>query len=184
MPRTVDSATKTALASSSFRMCHLLQIDFDSIVRLTDNSYAVNYGGQTYSPTGHLLNLGSTEESQELRVGQFAITLSGVSQEYISVFLGTSYVNRRVQMYLAVLDNSGSVTGDAIKTFDGQISSFTINDNEATSTIQVKVASHWADFESKAGRVTNQNSQQFYFPNDTGMRFAAESIRDIKWGRA
>lgn len=184
MPRTIDASTITQLESRYFKMCHLLKITLDSIIYITDASYAVNYGGQTYSPSGHLLGINSTNETQELRVGRFELTLSGVSKEYISVFLTQEYVNRQVEMWLAVLDTSGNVTGDAIKTFDGQIESFSINESANTSAISIKVASHWADFERQAGRLSNQNSQQFFFPNDTGMQYAAESIRDIKWGRA
>jgi hypothetical protein len=53
-----------------------------------------------------------------------------------------------------------------------------------TSIIDLACASHWADFERKAGRLTNINSQQYFFPADTGFRYAANSIKDIKWGKA
>jgi hypothetical protein len=184
MPRTIDSTTLTALEGSTFRMCHLLEINLSSIIRLTDNSYPVNYAGQTYSPSGHLLTIGATSESSELRVGGFNLGLSGVSQEYVSILLTDDYVAKDVSLFLALLDNSGIVIGDAIKTFEGQIESFAIQDNDNSSTINLSLSSHWADFERKTGRLTNTTSQQFYFPNDTGMRFAAESIRDIKWGKA
>lgn len=184
MPRTIDSATQAALESNAFRMAHLLQINLSSIVRLTDYAYPINYGGQTYSTSGHLLTIESTTESSELRVGSFRLGLSGVSQEYVSILLNDDYVAKEVELSLALIDTSGNVIGDAIKTFDGLIESYSMQDNQTSSTITLQVSSHWADFERKTGRLTNQTSQQYYFPEDTGFRFAAESIKDIKWGKA
>jgi len=46
------------------------------------------------------------------------------------------------------------------------------------------LASHWADFEKKSGRVTNSNSQSLHFAGDKGFDFAANIVKDIKWGRA
>ena len=44
--------------------------------------------------------------------------------------------------------------------------------------------SHWADFEKKSGRKTNNTSQQRFFSADKGMEFSSENVLDIKWGRA
>lgn len=184
MPRTVNASTITALASDSIRMCHLVQIDFDSVIRITDYFHRVVKVADAFIPAGHLLAIGATQETQELRIGSLQISLSAVDKAYVSIFLNTDYLNRRVRIWKAVLDASGAIVGDAILTFDGQITGYNISENPDSSTISVSCSSHWADFERKAGRFTNNNSQQYFFPNDTGFRFAAESIKDIKWGRA
>lgn len=184
MPRTVNAATITALESDSIRMCHLVQVDFDTVIRITDNFHKVTSGGETFLPAGHLLSIGAIQETQELRIGSLQITLSAVDQAYVSIFLNSDYLNRRVRIWKAVLDSSGAIVGDAISTFDGEVTGYSIAEDRETAAITVSCSSHWADFERKAGRFTNQNSQQYYFPNDTGFRFAAESIKDIKWGKA
>ena len=46
------------------------------------------------------------------------------------------------------------------------------------------MASHWADFEKKAGRFSNNNSQQYFFSGDVGFEYAANTVKDLKWGRA
>jgi len=117
-------------------------------------------------------------------VGSVQIRLSGVEQSYVSIFLNQEYINRRVRLWKAVLDTAGEVIGDAIITFDGQITGYSIQDSGDSSVITLNCASHWADFERKAGRLTNTNSQQYFFPADTGFRYAANSIKDIKWGKA
>lgn len=183
MPRTVNASTITALAQDEIRMCHLVQIDFTSVVRITDSFYDIDSGGNTFSASGHFLEIGQPRETEELRVGSLVITLSAVDKAYISVFLAEEYINRRVRIWKAILSASNQIIGDAIPVFDGEIVGYGIGEDAESSTISVSCASHWADFERKAGRMTNNNSQQYFFPTDTGFRFAAESIKDIKWGK-
>lgn len=184
MPRTINASTITALESDKVRLAHLVSIGFDSPLYLTDYFHAITYDGNEYDPASHLLSLDDVQETQDLRVGTITINISGVDQSYISIFLSQQYINREVEIWLAILGADGTITGDPIKTFDGQISGYSLQESKNSCVINMKVASHWADFERKTGRFTNNNSQQYYFPNDTGMRFAAESIKDIKWGKA
>jgi len=184
MTRSINAATITALQSDAIRLCHLVQIDFPTVAKITDNYHAVDFDGDDFEPVGHLLQIGQPQETQELRVGTIKITLSGVDQAYVSVFLNQTYINRRVRIWKAVLDSAGDIIGDAIITFDGQITGYGLQGGEDSSVIDVSCASHWADFERKAGRLTNTNSQQYFFPTDTGFRYAANSIKDIKWGKA
>jgi len=184
MPRTINAATISALQSYEIRMCHLVQIDFDNVVRMTDNFHAIASGGENFLPAGHLLSIQDVQETEELRVGSLKISLSSVDQAFVSIFLNIDYLNRRVRIWNAILNASGQIVGQAIPTFDGEITGYGITESRNSSTISVSCASHWADFERKAGRLTNNNSQQYFFPNDTGFRFAAESVKDIKWGKA
>jgi len=51
------------------------------------------------------------------------------------------------------------------------------------SVLSLTVVSHWADFEKRSGRLTNNNSQQRFFSTDVGMNFSSQTVLDIKWGR-
>jgi len=184
MTRTVNATTLTALQSDQVRLAHLVRFDFSTTLFLTNAPFPITYDGDTYLAAGHFLSLDTTQETQDLRVGSMTINISGVDQSYLSIFLNQEYVNRRARVFLAILDADGAIQGDPIKTFDGEIVGYSLQDSKNSSVINMKVASHWADFERLNGRRTNQNSQQYYFPNDTGMRFAAESIKDIQWGKA
>jgi len=184
MTRTVNATTLTALQSDEVRLAHLLELDFDTTIPLTDAPFDITFGNWTYQALGHFLSLTTVKESQSLRVGSMTINISGVEQSYVSLFLNQQYVNRRVIVYLAILNGQGVIQGDPIKTFDGEVTGYSLQDSAETCTINMNVASHWSDFERINGRRTNQNSQQYHFPNDTGMRFAAESVRDIRWGKA
>ena len=101
----------------------------------------------------------------------------------LTLFLTNDHVNRQVNFRKALVDDDGAVIGDSILAFDGRITRFEIKESSRTSEITIEVASHWADFEKTAGRLTNTNSQQRFFPNDLGFAYAANTIRDLRWGR-
>ena len=184
MARTINASTITALQADSIRLAHLVRIGFDTELFLTDYAHELSYDGNTYLAASHFLSLSDSQETNDLRVGSMSMSISAVDQSYVSIFLNQQYVNRRVRVWLTVLSDSGAIIGDPIKTFDGEIVGYSLQNSSDSAVINMSMASHWADFERKTGRFTNQNSQQYYFPNDTGMRFAAESIKDIKWGKA
>ena len=97
--------------------------------------------------------------------------------------MSQTYIDRQVTVQRVLLGNDYSIIGDPILIYDGRIQSFSITDNSDTSTVSIMASSHWADFEKKAGRRTNHNSQQIYFPGDLGFEFAPNTVRDLKWGR-
>lgn len=184
MTRTVNAATITALESDNFRLAHLVKIEFTSPILFTDYAHDIVDGSDTYNATGHPLAMASPSETRELRVNTISITVSAVDQSYVSIFLTSDWINRRVLVKKAVVDSSGTIIGDPIVVFDGLLSQFQINEDEQEASVTMNIASHWADFERKAGRLTNNNSQQYYFSGDLGMEFAANSVKDIKWGRS
>ncbi len=183
MSRTVHSSTATELAKDAFEMAHLVKIDFDTPVYLTDNAHDLTYSSQSYDAGGHLLQMGNVTESSDVRVGKYSLQMSGVNQAYVSVLLGQNYINRQVLIYRAALNN-GVIVGDPILIYDGRIDGFTITDQKDSSDITISTASHWSDFEKKAGRKTNNNSQQIFFSGDLGFEFASSTVTDLKWGRA
>ena len=183
MSRPINSATIAELAKDSFITAHLVKIDFETAVYLTECPQNLGYSGNTYNSSSALKGISSVTETSEVQVGAVSITLSGVSQEYISILLSQTYIDRQVTVQRVLLGNDYSIIGDPILIYDGRIQSFSITDNSDTSTVSIMASSHWADFEKKAGRRTNHNSQQIYFPGDLGFEFAPNTVRDLKWGR-
>lgn len=183
MTRGINSATKAALAEDGFSLCTLVQIDFPTVVRLTDADRNISAMAQTFISSGHLLSVGATTESTDLRVNSMKLELSGAEQTYAAIFLGGEYIDRWVTIWRAVLDGSDGVIGSPILYFKGLISGYEFTENDGDSTIHVEVSSHWKDFEKVSGRKTNHNSQQMFFPGDMGLEFSARIIKDIRWGR-
>jgi hypothetical protein len=183
MPRGLNSTLKTELAKDGFRLCNLIYIDVGSGIRLTDYAHDITYSSNTYSVSDHVLNVGEPKESRELRVNTMSLSLSGVEQTYISLFLSSDYVNRQILVQKAAIAADGSIVGAPFIAFDGRLTRFEVTERKTSSEVIVEAASHWADFDKKSGRLTNNNSQQQYFPGDVGFEYAANTIRDLKWGR-
>ena len=183
MPRGLHANLKQELGKDSLNLCTLVFIDLGSGIRLTDYGHDITHSGSTYTSSEHLLDVGAPKESRDLRVNTVSIQLSGVEQTYISLFLSSDYVNRQVLVYKAAIDSAGGIIGEPMISFDGRLVRYEITERSGSSELLIEAASHWADFEKKSGRLTNNNSQQFYFPNDLGFEYAASTIRDLKWGR-
>lgn len=183
MSRSINSSTAAVLANDSLRMAHLLTFEFSSTLRFTDYGHNLSYSSQTYIALNGFISLSDPAESEDLRVNSLTIQMSGVDQSFISIFLSGNWINRRALLQTAFLDANDAVIGAPISIFDGLITGFNITESETTSVVNITVASHWADFERKAGRLTNNNSQQYFFSGDLGMQFAASIVSDLKWGR-
>lgn len=185
MARGLTTAVRTALATDSFRLATLIDINFSPVKRITDFGQDITYNSNVYSSSEHILDIDNTSETAGLRVNGFNITLSGVDRTYIDLFLDNEYVNTKVTLNRAVCtitNNVVSVTG-VIPFFTGYIVGFDIKDTDSSSELTFEVASHWKDFEKVNCRRTNKNSQRRYFSQDTGFDFASQSVTDMKWGR-
>ena len=52
-----------------------------------------------------------------------------------------------------------------------------------TATIGITASSHWANFERKSGRFTNDAHQQTYFSGDDCFKFSIDYEKEIVWGQ-
>ena len=183
MARFTDTDLINAFNADQFKFCNLYQIGKSaSQLLLTDNDSTVSAGALTYTSSRVTLENTDVTETSMPTVGGIDITFSAVDRTMVSYFLNADHVGLPLTILRAVVGTDNSITGQ-FNLFKGQISSFTILDDENTSQIEVKCKSHWADFEKNNGRRTNHNSQQLLFAGDNGFEFAAKSIDNIKWGK-
>lgn len=183
MTRGIDASTIAELAKDDFNLATLIKLEFSTALYLTDWDRNISALSATWTSSSHFLSAGDATETSELRVNTIDITLSGVEQSYVSLFLSQDYIDRPVKIYRAVLNDSDAVIGQPILVFDGLMTGYSIEDTETTSDVTVNCASHWKDFEKENGRKTNDNSQKIHFPNDDGFEFAAKTVKDLRWGR-
>jgi len=183
MSRSIHADVITELAKDSVKMCHLVEIHLSSTSYLTDAGQDISVGGNTYVASSHLLNISTVKESSEVRVGTSKIKLSGVEQSFIATLLSSAYISKQLIVYRAYLDANNAIVGTPVLIFDGRIAEYDIVDTPETSTVELGVSSHWSDFERKGGRRTNSNSQLLFFTGDKGFDFAANIVKDLKWGR-
>lgn len=193
MPRELPLSLQDKLAGRRLYVADLIELHFDSPLYLTsthlnipyDSPSAPNAGTNTYVAQGQFLSIDSITESSDLRVGQIEMNFSAVDTSTIAYLLNNAYINKRVVLYRVVLNDDYSFTSDDVWTiFDGRVVSYAITEDTATASVNITVASQFADFERTNGRRTNPASQNREFPQDKGMDFSAQIVKDIKWGRA
>tara|TARA_R100000234_G_scaffold87566_1_gene56081 strand:- start:1448 stop:2014 length:567 start_codon:yes stop_codon:yes gene_type:complete len=188
MARTLTTAVKNELLTGQIKPVHLLTIGFGTPVNITDNAFdltsSVSGSSVTYSSSAFLVGASSFEEQTDITKTTLSVSLSGVDTSFISVVLGENIVNDSVTIYRGLLNSSNALIADPILLYQGNIDTFEINETETESNVKLMVVSHWADFEKKSGRKTNNASQQRFFSTDVGMDFSSQTVLDLKWGRS
>ncbi len=188
MARGLTSAVKTELATGNINPVLLIEIEFSTPVYLTNASFditsSVSGTSRTYASNGHLRGITGVSETNKPTKNSLALTLSGVDQTYIALALSENIINKEVYVYRGFLDANQAIIADPFLLYDGQIDTFSIQETETDSTVNIGIVSHWADFDKVQGRKTNNTSQQRFFSTDVGMDFSSQTVQDIKWGRA
>ena len=187
MARTLTTALKNELLTNEIRPVHLLSIGFSTPVNITDNSFnltsSVSGSSITYTASSFLVATPTFTEETDLTKTSLNITLSGADQTFISTVLNENVVNDSVDIFRGLLDSNNALIADPILLYSGNIDTFQISESETESIVNLTVVSHWADFDKKSGRQTNNNSQQRFFNTDVGMDFSSQTVLDLKWGR-
>lgn len=182
MTRSINATTATELQQDSFVQANLIHFGSPLTLTFTDAAFPITWSIFTFQSNGHLLDVSSVKETNDLRINSMKLTLSAVDQAFVSAFLSQDYMDAPISYWTALLDGA-TVIGDPISKFDGNITGFDIDESGSSSKITVECASHWANFDTKNGHKTNDASQQSQFPGDLGMEFASASQRSILWGR-
>ena len=187
MARTLTTAVKNELLTNEIVPFHLLTIGFSTPVNLTDNSFdlisSISGSSVTYTASPFLVSLPQFEEQTDITKVSLNLVLSGADQTFISTVLNENIVNDSVIIFRGLLDSNNSIIADPILLYSGNIDTFEIAETETQSNVKLIIVSHWADFDKKSGRKTNNASQQRFFSNDVGMDYSSETVLDIKWGR-
>ena len=188
MTRSLTTAIKNELATNDIRPVHLITIGFGTPVNITDCSFdltsSVSGSSVTYSSSDFIMGISNHTEETDITKSSVSISLSGADQTFISTVLNENVVNDNVDIFRGFLNDSNGLIADPFLLYRGKIESFEIQEGEKDSTVALSIVSHWADFEKKNGRKTNNTSQQRFFSTDVGMDFASQTVQDIKWGRA
>ena len=187
MTRALTTAIKNELATNDIKPFHLLTIGFSTPVNFTDCGFpltsAISGSSVTYSSSSFIIGVSDFTEEIDVTKSTITISLSGADQSFISTVLNENITNDTVTIFRGLLDDNNSIIADPFLLYKGNIENFSINESTKDSVVNISVVSHWADFEKKNGRKTNNTSQQRFFSTDVGMEFSSQTVLDIKWGK-
>lgn len=181
MSRGISAGAITLLENGFAHLAALLKVEFGTPIYITDQTFQIPYGGNTYVPSSSLLDLADVKETTEVRVNQWSFTVSGTDSFWYAALLGGNITDIPVTYYLAILDSSRSVE-DAIQLFTGSISGAKIQENANRSRIRVNCAGEWADYLRPSGCLTSPEDHEQYFPGDGDFfEFAQNPLSDRTW---
>jgi hypothetical protein len=158
-----------------------------------DSATAPEAGVNTYQAQGNFIGFSGMSEDMEVKVGKFTISLSGISNGYVTKFINYEVEGARVVIYKAFLSFGGSGTDPLalvaapIMMYDGTIFNFSIQETANSCQLSVDCSSLFADFERSNGRKTNNWSNWLF----QGVQYDKAFVKsgwvgetEIKWGRA
>ena len=181
MPRSLSAALQTQVSSTATKTAFLVELNLSTVIRLTDWYTNVTYDSNSYEAGGSFLQVDATTETGQLQVNEIGIRLSNVTNQIRSLVENGEFTDKTVDVYLAYFNSDETIVG-AINFFTGQIRNIGINETIDTSTINMVVASHWANWNLTKGRHFSDESQQSFSSGDRGMEFATQTKEDVRWG--
>ena len=182
MSRGLSSTLKTELAKSNFAWAFLAKLEFNSTYYFTTAQHDLNSGGNPYLSSGMLIDLSEIGEESGISTGGITLTLSAAATSLMTDLLTNGHLHRQVTVSLALLNSSNAIIDSAFELYRGRVESMSIRDKKKTSTLELGIANHWADFDRSNGRSTTDNSQQQKFSGDKGFEFIHQSTEAITWG--
>lgn len=193
MARNIGETLQTKLEGRTLFIADLLELHLatpiyfstTNINLIYNSPTSIDSSATTFLAQGQFLSYGQVVESSDLRVGTIELNFTAVDTTMVAVVLNNDYIDKRVVIYRAILNSDYSFTSnDVFMIFDGFITGYAISEEEQTASLVLTCSSQFADFERTGGRRSNPASQNLYFPNDRGMDFSPQIVKDIKWGRS
>lgn len=175
--------------SSTFEHTFISNAPYDITVDTSVPSMGIDDGNgnplgvQTFTALGPFLQFGNVDESADFQINSVTVTLGGVRDGDLALFLDNQYLDQPIKLFRVWYTGDGAMIDDPVMIFDGRIDKPVISDDPDNGiTIGCAASSQWVDYERRAGRHTNPSEQVFFFPGDTGFKFANIAIKDLKWG--
>jgi hypothetical protein len=168
--RTIAAPALAVLNGPVVPMVLLLDLAFDTRVRLCTGSVTVQIGADLYYGTGTLGAVEAVTDEVQSTSG-LRFTLSGVPLDSIALALSESVRGTACTMRAAILDPDTHAVLDAPVVFTGTLDSMPITHGVESATIGV-VAIHRGDTyrRPKPLRYTDGDQQRLY-SGDTSMRY-------------
>lgn len=138
-----------------------------------------------FTALGQLVKVGNATRDIKSTANETTVMLTGIEPTMLALVLGTEIKGAQLEMWHGFFDANGALittggTGGLYQFFNGYVNSFSINEQWFDElrgyfgTITVSASSIQLILQNRlAGRYTNNNSWQFYTPNDTSMNRVA-----------
>jgi len=184
MSKDIPASIVTESGKDSVSAIILVKLEFDSgDVRVHSDIGDVTFNSEVYQGIGSLGSIGAMQENAELSASSILVTLSGVNNALLTLFLDDDFHGRPATVYFGFKDSSG-VLIDAFIIYNGFMDTDSIVSGE-TSIITLKINNVLALWDRKKLSLYNNEDQQKEFPGDNFFEFVEDlRFKNYAWGRA
>lgn len=185
MSRDIDPDLKDEFDKEALRPVFLMEFQYISgTLRFWTGLGEIDVGGDTYTGSGHVINVSEVTETQAIEANGLAFMLSGVDEELVSIALQEEYQGRACSLSLSCLDEAGLTIGTPLQIFAGYMDVMEISDS-GTGAVITQTAEHKLS-------VLNKAKVRRYTPEDQKSRYAGDKFMDfipsmqdkeVIWGR-
>lgn len=190
MARDIAAAALAAAQGDHVRFVALVHLDYTNAdVYVCSAPFNIAWEPDGASPNAVFLGVGNfgrvsvVQESAEQRAEKITLELSGVPSANISQSLIPSeYANRRVRVWLALVDDQHAIIGTPMLLWRGRIDTQDAEIGGPNSRIVVTCVDRRADWDRPRIRRYSDAEQQARFPGDLGLQYAVQiAEKEIAW---
>lgn len=186
MTREVTVAVDTALIQENVVYLAFVELLLDSgEVRLTNCAHDFLWDGYTWLGAANCGSIEAVEETTELQQNTINLKLSGIPTDFdtISIALNENYQDKRITIWLGILDSGHRIIPDPVIVFRGRLDNMNMSPGESSEII-VSAESRISDWDRARVRRYNHEDQIAVYPDDRGFEFVQEMVEtQFVWGR-
>lgn len=173
MTRGLTPAVEAAVQQESVHVTLAGELDFSSgFFRAVAGTQDVSIGGNLFTGMGGLVGLTTMREPSDLQTGQWAVSLTGIPSDAISIALNEHYQGRWARVWALILDpTSLQPIPDPIPLIMGRMDQMLISYDEQLAEVKVTITDHLADWDRPRLLRWTHEDQQLLFPGDRGLEF-------------
>ena len=184
MVREVHGTTLTELSKTTIRPILLLKMDLSPIAAFWNGVGSFLWNGDVYAGVGGLAKITTVKEQSLLQATGTKFELTGIPVKNLNIALQAKYQNKIARLWVALVDDSLNIIGDATLLFLGRIDVMEIKEDGKTASVGVTVESRLRDLERPRVRYYTDVDQKERHPGDDGLSFVT-AINDgsrLVWG--
>lgn len=198
MTRTLGAGFLTSIEADNAMVVQFVELHHSGgVIRMTTAPMDVDWDGETWTATGHLLSMSPVTESNDRKNQGMRVELSGVQTDIISAILNNNVRGRLFKMWTGHIDqDTGDVLSEPLLEFQGyQNDRYSVEeerneDGIGTTVVSTRVVSSMARIRAILPLKTNTASHNDFMRragfvvNDDMMRLVPVNAgRRLYWGR-
>ena len=164
----------------------LLQLDFPAnaggVMRITDAPRDIDFGGQTFESADNLIEIAAPQTQSNVDRDNYAIVFSD-NDTAIRTRFQVSHTGVPLTVRLLFLRADGTLTTDALNVYSGSSSPVAWEVRNGVAICQVGFTGQLTQLSSAKSVFSSDEQQRTRSANDSSMRYAHSTTRNLPWGR-